>query len=76
MDPVVTAKKLGELTITRKPENVMNKNQRALVQKANISHLMLPPGQPNVTALKILPSIPKMELVLKSLRRDPALKER
>lgn len=76
MDQVVSAKKIGTHTITRRLESAMSKNQKAHVLEGSISPSTLHPDSPSVTALKTLLSIPKMILALKSSRKGLAPKER
>ena len=60
-DPVVIVRTPGKLTIIKRQEAAMNKNQKDLVPKGNILLSMLHPVQQNATVSKILLTILLME---------------
>ena len=75
-DPVVIVKTPGKLTIIKRLEAAMNKNQKDLVLKDNILLSMLHPVQQNATVSKILLIIQLMEPAWKSIHVVHVRRER
>ena len=75
-DPVVIVKTPGKLTIIKRLEAAMNKNQKDLVLKDNILLSMLHPVQQNATVSKILLIILLMEPAWKSIHVVHVRRER